>query len=297
MQGNDGADGYEFMRYGPGRTLATLAETRVRSSMVVRGVLPAEDPALATMWIMLGHANYGIAVPTWVRVSEVPNPLRNGAMADRANSLRNSGNEVVTQASVLPLEDFLFQETEAFLAHWRSVGVPTVDEMTRVETRMTADAYSLLVSLDLIQYNNKAPKVAIAVSEMSGLSMNFQANSSDEDGSIARKWWDFGDGGAAFDETPSHTYDAPGWYLVSCTVTDDDGVSVTDWQYYRVPKGNSDGDGDVDLEDHEGLHDCIMGPGRPSAGEGCEIFDVDGDDDVDLFDFAGFQVLFTGSGP
>ncbi len=37
-----------------------------------------------------------------------------------------------------------------------------------------------------------------------------------------------------------HTFDAPGWYLVSCTVLDDDGVSTTDWEpIYVVPEPNT----------------------------------------------------------
>ncbi|MCK4624161.1 MAG: hypothetical protein KAV00_02540, partial [Phycisphaerae bacterium] len=87
MQGNDGADDYEFMRYGPGRSLSDIAADRVVSSMIVHGVGPAEDPALATMWALLGQSNYSVAVPTWVRVSDVPNRLANGDLAARANSL------------------------------------------------------------------------------------------------------------------------------------------------------------------------------------------------------------------
>ena len=59
---------------------------------------------------------------------------------------------------------------------------------------------------------------------------------------------------------PVHTYDTPGWYLVSCTVTDDEYVTVTDWQYLRVPKGNRDGDADVDLDDYVALLPALTGP-------------------------------------
>lgn len=294
MQGNDGGNGYEFMRYGPGRPLATIAAPRVCSSLVVRGVLANEDPALATMWISLGQANYGIAVPTWVRVIEVPHRLSNGDLAALANSLRDTGNETDTQASLLPLEAFLFEETEALLTHWRSVGVPSVEEMTRVETRMAEDAYSLLLCLDANDYDNKAPTPAMSVSEMSGLSLHFQMTATDEDGSVERLFWDFGDDHISWAESPWHTYDTPGWYLVSCTVMDDDSANVTDWQYVRVPKGNNDGDGDVDLDDYTELPDCVTGPGRPPVAQGCEIFDFEADGDIDLFDFAGFQAGFTG---
>jgi hypothetical protein len=119
----------------------------------------------------------------------------------------------------------------------------------------------------------------------------------DEDGDIIRWLWDFGDGETSWNESPWHTYETPGRYLVSCTVRDNDSVQVTDWQYVRVPRGNLDGDGDVDLDDYTGLYDCITGPQRRTLGRECEIFDFDGDHAVDLFDVKEFQATFTGPTP
>ena len=130
--------------------------------------------------------------------------------------------------------------------------------------------------------------------ETSGLSLHFQATPSDEDGSVERFLWGFGDDDISRVESPWHTYDGPGWYLVSCTVMDDDGANATDWQHIRVPRGNSDGDGDVDLDDYVDVPGCITGPDEPPATGECAIFDVESDDDVDLADIAGFQAVFTG---
>jgi hypothetical protein len=294
MQGNDGADGYEFMRYGPGRLLDTIAAPTVGSSMVVRGVRPDEDPALATMWILFGHANYGVAVPMWVRVINVPDQLTNGEMAALANALYVEQNEADTQASTLPLESFLFAETEALLEYWRLVGVPSVEEMTRVETRMADDAYSLLGSLVYNDHDNKAPTCALSMAETAGLYVHFQVAAFDGDGTVRRVFWDFGDDGTSWSESPWHRYDAPGAYLVSCTAMDDDGANVTDWQYVYVPRGNGDGDADVDRDDYADFPGCLTGPGEPLATTQCAIFDVEGDEDVDLADVAGFQSVFTG---
>jgi hypothetical protein len=294
MQGNDGLHGYEFMRYGPGRPLDTLAAATVGSSMVVHGVLPDEDPALVTMWILLGHSDYGIAVPMWVRVTNIPDQLTSGELAALANSLYDEQSEAATQASTLPLEAFLFDETEALLAHWRSAGVPSVEEMTRVETRMADDAYSVLYCLDFNDHDNRAPACALSLAETSGLSFHFEVAATDEDGSVTRIFWDFGDNRISWAESPWHTYDAPGWYLVSCTAMDDDGANITDWQHIRVPKGNRDGDGDIDVDDYAGIPGCLTGPGTQSPAPECEIFDVEGDDDIDLADLAGFQSVFTG---
>lgn len=54
--------------------------------------------------------------------------------------------------------------------------------------------------------------------------------------------------------------------------------------------GDCDADGDVDLDDYAGFHDCLGGPGGGLLQPACECFDFDGDGDVDLFDFAEFQV-------
>jgi hypothetical protein len=52
---------------------------------------------------------------------------------------------------------------------------------------------------------------------------------------VTSTFWDFGDGNESSEVAPSHVYDNPGTYLVSCTATDDDGVSLTDWRYFTVP--------------------------------------------------------------
>lgn len=51
------------------------------------------------------------------------------------------------------------------------------------------------------------------------------AASSDSDGTIELRGWDFGDGGVSTAANPSHTFDAPGEYQVKLTVTDDDGAT------------------------------------------------------------------------
>jgi PKD repeat protein len=44
---------------------------------------------------------------------------------------------------------------------------------------------------------------------------------------IAKRHWDFGDGGTSSERNPSHTYAAPGPYTVSLTVTDQNGLTDT----------------------------------------------------------------------
>ncbi|MBN1508539.1 MAG: PKD domain-containing protein [Sedimentisphaerales bacterium] len=235
IQGAGDAEGYhEFIRYGPGRALATIARDTTQSAVIVHGVLPDEDPALATMWVLLGQTNYSIAVPTWARVSKVPECLRDGLMYDRARSLWVKGEEEATQASVFPLEAHLLDVVEeTLLPHWRSYGVPDVPEMTRIEARMADDAYSLLDCLDNRRNDNQPPMVSLDVSR-DGLTATFSVTTDDPDGVVVATVWDFGDDCYSADAAPSHVYDEPGAYLVSCTATDDYGVSVTGWQYHEI---------------------------------------------------------------
>lgn len=233
-QGNNmGPGGFEFLRYGPNRPMEMIAAPTVLYSMVVQGVAPGESPALSTMWTMLGQSNYSIAVPTWVAVADLPGCLSSGDLSARVESLHTKGNEGIVQASTLPFEAHLFGEVEELLSVWRTMPI-RVGTVARVEHRMAADAYSLLSCLDETDDDNKAPTVTVQSRAPVATTYPFQAVAADTDGSVLGYEWVFGDGSTSNLPSPSHTYDAPGWYLVSCTVTDDDGVSNTDWKYVHV---------------------------------------------------------------
>ncbi|MFZ5635758.1 MAG: M20/M25/M40 family metallo-hydrolase [Pseudomonadota bacterium] len=72
-----------------------------------------------------------------------------------------------------------------------------------------------------------APPVAAFTSSVSGLTANFVDASTDSDGSIVSRSWNFGDGGTSTATNPSRTYAAAGTYTVSLTVTDNGGASHT----------------------------------------------------------------------
>lgn len=293
-------EGYEYFRYGPGRPLAPLAPPANRSSIMVHGVLPDEDPALSTMWTALGPINYSIFVPTWVMIRTVPESMKyeNPAplcpnpnyqhFSDRALSLFNKGEEQIIQESTFPLEKHIFDEVlDVLLPHWRTFGTPSRDTFERVCHRIAADAYSLLYCLDLVRNNNKAPVVDFDILPKE-MTLHFTLDAFDPDGQIESVLWDFGDNSTSPQPSPSRTYTTPGDYLISCTVTDDEGVSNTKWAYFQVPfscdlTGNEQvGLGDLGFLAQSWLDAC-------SEPYWCDGSDLNQSGSVDLQDIAIFS--------
>lgn len=84
--------------------------------------------------------------------------------------------------------------------------------------------------------SNAAP-VANFSFTTSGLTANFTDSSTDSDGSISSRSWNFGDGGTSTATSPSHTYGAAGTYSVALTVTDNGGLTNTKTQSVTVSSG------------------------------------------------------------
>lgn len=85
------------------------------------------------------------------------------------------------------------------------------------------------------------PPVANFGVTTSGLTATFTDSSTDSDGTIASRSWNFGDSSTSTSTNPSHTYAAAGTYSVSLTVTDNSGASNTKTSSVTVSGGGNGG--------------------------------------------------------
>lgn len=93
-----------------------------------------------------------------------------------------------------------------------------------------------------------------------------------------------------------------GQYELSGTIAQPDASNVmaggefeaTGGFWFRIPPGDCEDDGDVDLNDFEAFVACLTGPDTPVGEGACRCFDVDRNDAVDLMDLATVLANFTG---
>ncbi|RDZ27611.1 M20/M25/M40 family metallo-hydrolase [Lysobacter silvisoli] len=119
-----------------------------------------------------------------------------------------------------------------------------------------------------------APPVANFSSSASGLTVAFTDSSSDGDGSIVSRSWNFGDGTTSTATHPSKTYSAAGTYTVTLTVTDDDGATHTKTASVTVSSGGGvqtyTNGTDVNIPDNNatGVSSSIVVSGRSGSAPG-----------------------------
>ncbi len=105
----------------------------------------------------------------------------------------------------------------------------TADRLTAGFRRTGGDAFTDTFSLTkgLTPPPNQDP-VARFTTSSTGLTADLDATASDDpDGTVAGYGWTFGDGSTSSGRTPRHTYDQPGTYPVTLTVTDAEGATGT----------------------------------------------------------------------
>ena len=266
----------------------TLAIDTTVSNMIVHGVKSDEDPRLSTMWTLLGHSETGIFVPVWISgvrtasgnmLPRYLNHADDGISAyTPARSMFNLGfNQEELQARTLPFEAHIFDVVLNYLLpQWRnqdwtdSATVETISlEMMRVQNKIDENAYGHLNYLfNQGAVSNYAPSISIEVAEQEDLTITIGGSVQDSElpeynqelelcaagtGDLTCMF-NYGDGQTGSSTT--HTYEHAGRYLVSCTVTDDNDVSQTDWIFVSVYINPCLGD-----QIYDALNDrCVDGP-------------------------------------
>ena len=93
------------------------------------------------------------------------------------------------------------------------------------DTNVVSNAFSI-VGIETCTPGPKAP-IAEFTATVDGLDVSFVNLSRDIDGTVVEYFWDFGDGGTSNQPFPQYSYNSEGEYLVSLTVTDNDGLSTS----------------------------------------------------------------------
>jgi hypothetical protein len=124
----------------------TIANRSTTSAVVIRGVHPGEDPALTTIFAILGSPLLSLAYPLWVKSGMVPNYLTDPAGAPMYTYCRDRSSQLYDNSSAfyflnsrylldddsggvftytLPLEAWGIEQAEGLLESWL-VESPTV---------------------------------------------------------------------------------------------------------------------------------------------------------------------------
>lgn len=91
------------------------------------------------------------------------------------------------------------------------------------------------------QPGNQAPTAEFTAA-VKDLTVTLTDRSTDADGTIASRSWDFGDGTTSTQTSPAKTYSAAGSYTVRLTVTDDKGATATTTRTVTVTGGSTVGE-------------------------------------------------------
>ncbi len=152
-------------------TASTICRKTTVSVGVFHGVRAGEDPALTTMWVMLGEPAFAVAVPCWVKAGGVDpvlkgdrlSPLCSVALDARRDYYDGAGKLLKTDglrerwARTWEVEDALVRETDRQLARWRKES-PRREEVFAFHRAAGRFAFDTLAALRTVREPAPAPR-------------------------------------------------------------------------------------------------------------------------------------------
>lgn len=130
------------------------------------------------------------------------------------------------------------QSTSKFVYTYPSAGTYTVT-LTVTDNSQGQNTASQIVQIVNAPVNNP-PTARFVISTINGLTVNVDASSTTDDGTITQYSWNFGDGNVKSSSvsTSSNTYINAGTYTINLTVTDNNGQKNSVTQIITVQKSN-----------------------------------------------------------
>ena len=243
--GNTITDFIRVARAGePGVRTDMPSRETTSSTMIAHGVLPGEDPRIATMWTALGQPDYTCFVPLWVALGDdlsarvAGNALRKslGGASEKLWKKRQPGDYDRYINSLLePMEANFIEIVEMARINWLQTEFDE-DEARRIHHEASETAWR---TMDVMARGrgrdlNVTPELTELRASVNGLTASFAATASDPDGRIASYEWNFGDGATSTLAAPIHTYPREGSYLIRGRVTDNAGARNSKWLYMKL---------------------------------------------------------------
>jgi PKD repeat protein len=115
--------------------------------------------------------------------------------------------------------------------------------------------------ISVVAVDENQPPTANFSFSCTDLDCDFSDTSTDGDGTIASRSWDFDDSGVSSAQNPSHSFAAAGTYSVSLTATDDDGAQDSIIRSVTVSESAPD-----PIVINQGMTDAWFDPGTDGQG-------------------------------
>ena len=147
--------------------------------------------------------------------------------------------------SISPWSDFVTSGTSVFVSHaWTTVSNYLIQVIAQ-DTYGSNSSWSETLTVMVSQIENEGHPPVGTFNIPSNASVNhsmvFDASASfDPDGTIQSYVWDFGDGTSAVGSIVVHTYESPGEYTVTLTVTDNAGMDYIYSQVVRITDSSAE---------------------------------------------------------